>query len=142
MRLLTLYLAVIPIFLTIFFITIRYLEPRVSSIIARLTERTTKEKDIEVKDELDFMRFMSWHQVCHSLESRQHRLNLSMNSSVYVSIVSAVVAGIGLAIICFHIDKPDWLPTVLDGIVSLGLIASLVGIIHPGFFIWNARKIV
>ena len=140
MKTLTLYLPAIPILLTIFLITIRYLEPKVSSIIAKITERTIKDKDIETDDNLDFMRFISWHQVCHSLEDRRSRLNLSMNSSFYASIVGAIVSGIGLVMVCFHIEKPDWLYTALDVTIGLSLIISLVGIIQPSFFIWNARK--
>lgn len=140
MRPLTPYIAVavLAIFLSILFATLHFLAPRTGHIIAKLTEGTTK--DMEATGEVDFTRFMSWHQVCHALERRKGRLNFFLDLSVYGCIGGGLAVIIILATIFFHLDAPQWLSALLNKVVGLCLIVSLVGIIHPCFLIWHDHK--
>jgi hypothetical protein len=112
---------------------------QVMEAFGRLSARIIK--DMEMKEKFNFSDFSSWHQVCHSLQGRKNRLNLSLNLAMYGCVAGAVLATvIVLTTICFHLETSEVLSLWLGRIMGLCLVASVVGIMHPCFFIWNDRR--
>ena len=126
---LSFYFGILPVLVTILFVTLFYLSPKVKSILTNLKEEQFEYMKANV--EFNFQRFVEWHNIIHRLERREGGQKTSLRVSFWSSTVGAIIAALLILVSCFGNVLPPQADFWCKAAVGFCLLFAVVSVITP-----------
>ena len=136
---LSIHIPLLGLFLVIGLAILFQIRPRARNImdeLAALAASNLESSEIE----MDFRKFMAWHQVVHNIDRRRIRLGATLALASIIVIIGAFSSATAIALNMLDLDLAEPIIKGIDATSGIAVVIGFVGSLDPCFLIYSHHQ--